>query len=645
MTDLFEPAMRALFTGTDPFFDAQAMFSPDKVDSESLVAAFLLALGGDETARSYLKQPESDATAAFFRAGLEAVEDEISAACMDPEFGTRLKALAENPSDETCLRHVFFPEGAGLPESRADRVLALREKRKIRITQLNPAPLSSPGSELLFTSNVLLTVPATSTVVDSLDYGDELKTHIRKAVGEEQLYWFDHPIQIGVEPAANEILYGLRGLDEAVEFERTRGNMGAGKITCVLSTSVTHKGLHGLAKDYIESEIRNAGGFKNIDVYVFTEAETDRLIHEVLVPAGGHAEALQVFGVDGEYGRHYSFLKAISALWNAAKDPNVKATFKIDLDQVFPQQELVEQSGASAFEHFRTPLWGARGTDAAGNCVELGMIAGALVNERDIHKGLFTPDVLFPENASTTLEEKIFYSKMLMALSTEGELMTRYGESGIDGKTECIQRIHVTGGTNGIRVDSLKKHRPFTPSFIGRAEDQSYILSVLMAEGEKLGYVHGDGLIMRHDKEAFAGDAIKAASFGNMIGDYIRTLYFSEYARVLGKDRIDSIKEIADPFTGCFISPIPVTVVMMRFCMKAAGFFLAGEHETGTEFIMASHPRLTRAMAFVRDGLGEQYELERKGWNQFYDLLEEVQQNSALRAKATGIIDGCRVQV
>ena len=97
-----------------------------------------------------------------------------------------------------------------------------------------------------------------------------------------------------------------------------------------------------------------------------------------------------------------------------------------------------------------------------------------------------------------------------------------------DGKIECIQRIHGTGGTNGILVDSLRKHRPFTPSLIGRAEDQSYILSVLMNPGEKLAYVHKDGLIMRHDKEAFAADAIKAASFGNLIGDYIRTLYFSE---------------------------------------------------------------------------------------------------------------------
>jgi len=556
----------------------------------------------------------------------------------------RLAALAENPADETCLWNVFFPEGAGLPETRAERVQSLREKRKVRITKPNPAPLSEPGRELLFTANVLLTIPSKNTAVDDLGYSDELTAHIRQAIGEEQLYWFDHPIQIGVAPEANEILYGLRGLDETVEFERERGNMGAGKISCVLSVSVTHKGLHGLAKDYIESEIRNAGGFRNIDVYVFTEADTVRLVDEVLVPAGGDAAALDVFGVDGEYGRHYSFLKAISALWNATKDPSVKATFKIDLDQVFPQRELVEQSGASAFEHFKTPLWGAHGTDAAGNAVELGMIAGALVNEKDIHKGLFTPDVLFPEGTAT-LEEKIFFSKMLMALSTEGELMTRYGDGGIDGKTECIQRIHVTGGTNGILVESLKKHRPFTPSFIGRAEDQSYILSVLMAGGEKLGYLHEDGLVMRHDKEAFAGDAIRAASFGNMVGDYIRTLYFSEYARVLNHGDIAAVKATADPFTGCFITPIPVTVVLLRFCMKAVGFYLAGEPEKGAAFMKASPPRLTRAMDFAHDALREQYQRERKGWNQFYDLIEEVRQDDALRAKAIGIIDRCRVRV
>lgn len=645
MSAIFKSTMRQLLAEPGHLFDARVLFDPGKADAPSAMAAFLLALGGDATALDYLGQKaKPNALAGFFLNSLEQVEQEIGQACTHPEFVERLAALAENPADGNSLWDVFFPEGAGLPETRAERVQTLREKRRVAIIKPNPAPLSDPGRELLFTSNVLLTIPSENTSIENLEYSDELKFHIRQAVGEKQLYWFDHPIQIGVAPEANEILHGLRGLDETVEFERGRGNMGDGKIACVLSVSTTHKGLHGLAKDYIESEIRNAGGFGNIDVYVFTEADTARLVNEVLVPAGGDAEALDVFGVDGEYGRHYSFLKAVSALWNATKDPNVKATFKIDLDQVFPQRELVEQSGASAFEHFKSPLWGAHGTDAEGSAVELGMIAGALVNEKDIHKGLFTPDVTFPEGAAT-LEEKIFFSKMLMALSTEGELMTRYGEGGIDGRTGCIQRIHVTGGTNGILVESLKRHRPFTPSFIGRAEDQAYILSVLMAEGEKLGYLHEDGLVMRHDKEAFAGDAIKAASFGNMIGDYIRTLYFSEYARVLGHGDIDAIKVSADPFTGCFITPIPSTVVLLRFCMKAAGFFLAGEPEKGTEFVEAGHPRLARAMDFVRNDLRRRYQREREGWNQFYDVLENVRKDDALRIKAIGIIDGCLVRV
>ena len=53
-------------------------------------------------------------------------------------------------------------------------------------------------------------------------------------------------------------------------------------------------------------------------------------------------------------------------------------------------EELIEQTGASAFEHFQTPLWGATGQDAEGQPIELGMIAGALVNQRDIHKGVST---------------------------------------------------------------------------------------------------------------------------------------------------------------------------------------------------------------------------------------------------------------
>ncbi|MBA7539651.1 hypothetical protein ES705_31931 [subsurface metagenome] len=363
---------------------------------------------------------------------------------------------------------------------------------------------------------------------------------------------------------------------------------------------------------------------------------------------------LQVFGVDGEYGRHYSFLKAMAAAWNVLIDPKVRATFKIDLDQVFPQKELVEQSGASAFEHFRNSLWGAKGTGDKGQELELGMVAGALVNEKDIQKSLYTPDVTFPENVPDK-EAGIFFSKMLMALSTEGEMMTRYKEnSAIDGKKKCIQRIHVTGGTNGILVDALRRYRPFTPSFIGRAEDQCYLLSVLCKkEMPRLAYLHEDGLIMRHDKEAFAHEALKAAKFGNIIGDYIRTLYFSEYARMLTND-VNSLKDILNPFTGCFISRIPVTIVMLRFALKGAGFFEEGNEEYGQRFFFENAPRLEKAIDFIRGDnsmFKQQVDKERKGWNLFYDALDAIENlknkqdtlASSIVTRAREIIDACKI--
>ena len=106
------------------------------------------------------------------------------------------------------------------------------------------------------------------------------------------------------------------------------------------------------------------------------------------------------------------------------------------------------------------------------------MIAGALVNEADLHRSLFTPDVQFPARPPSP-EEHFFFSTLPQALSTEAEMMARYDGSGLDGRRKCIERIHVTGGTNGILIDSWRRHRPFTPTFIGRAEDQAYILSAL----------------------------------------------------------------------------------------------------------------------------------------------------------------------
>jgi hypothetical protein len=661
MIDRFEYIVYRLFEpdqaeGSFSIFDPSGQFDEDVDDhtgiARSLTAAFLITLAGkrhrdsgraERFIRRMAKLPQWADLAGCYLAGKNLVQKEIAtASAQNPDFSNRLENLYEWLSSEKDFNadqanerrwSVFFPEGTGIWENRQDRIKQLRKKRMVNITELNTSPLTDPGRQILFTSNVLLTVPDKSKSPKELNLTNDLKSRIFQAAHEPQIYWYDHPVQIGVKPEQNEVFYGLRGLDETVEYERNRDRMPAEKITCLLSVSVTHQGLQGLAKRYLEEDISQSHGFKNIDVYVCTEADAKLIAQDILVPAAEHytgngnaAELLSVFGVDGEYGRHYSFLKAISAFWNVLIDPEIKATFKIDLDQVFPQEELVEQSKASAFEHFKTPLWGARGVDSEGQPIELGMIAGALVNETDIDKSLFTPDVVFPA-ATLSPEEKIFFSTLPQALSTEAEMMTRYNTDDLDGMNTCIQRIHVTGGTNGILIDSLRRHRPFTPSFIGRAEDQAYILSILPRQGVQLAYVHKDGLIMRHDKEAFALDSIKAASSGKLVGDYVRTLFFSEYARALISD-ISRLKRAVDPFTGCFISIIPKTVVFLRFCLKAASFYASGKDKQGFEFVTMGMPRIQNSLNFIGEGnslLSQGLKKERLGWDIYYDVLEALE--------------------
>jgi hypothetical protein len=280
----------------------------------------------------------------------------------------------------------------------------------------------------------------------------------------------------------------------------------------------------------------------------------------------------------------------------------------------------------------------------------MGMLAGALVNESDIEKSLFTPDVRFPSDEPAN-DEVVFFSKLPQALSTEAEMMTRYGDGELDGINKCIQRIHVTGGTNGILVDSLRRHRPFTPSFFGRAEDQAYILSTFENPDPSLAYAHEEGLIMRHDKQAFAHEAIKAASVGKLLGDYVRIILFSAYAEVLSENP-SNIKNRIDPFTGCFASRIPITVVLLRLALKASAFFAQGHAERGLEFVELGSRRIPAALQFVASGSFEdQYRQERKGWQLFYDILDRIEEaleqgeaNAVqLRKQAEEIFQCCRL--
>jgi len=648
----------------------------NEIPERELNEAFLDLLSGRQEpggpADKRLRQAvDSDEAARFYLRLLETACRELAELCdRDGDFALQLADLARflekdehRPGEEDVVEKcwsVFFPEGIGALSNREKRISELREKRKVKIENRCSSPVTNPASQLIFTSNALLTVPHDSESVGNLDLSDGLKEKIKAVCSQQQQNWYDHPVPLDATIEANEIIYGLKGLSQAVEFERKRGNVKADrKIKCVLSVSVTHDGIQEFARRYIKEVLDNFGGLDNIDVYVFTEADTCRIADEVLGPAMSeflepdeNGDLQDVFGVDGSYGRHYTFLKAVAAFWHVLVDPGVNSTFKIDLDQVFPQEVLVRETGKSAFEHFETLLWGAEGSGADGEPLDLGMIAGALVNESDIEKSLFTPDVTFPTEKFSP-EYHFFFSGYLGAVSTAGELMTRYGGD-IDGSSWCIQRVHVTGGTNGIRVDALRRHRPFTPTFIGRAEDQAYLLSVFPKGGRRLAYLHEDGLIMRHDKAAFAGQAIEAAKIGRIAGEYVRTLYFSEYARVLTDGDPEKLKQLIDPFTGCFVSRLPVTIVAVRLALTASSFFSAGQAEDGAKLVRECARRLSEALNFTSgsgSGLKKRYGRERWLWNRYYDVLDVlekklIERNPAaleLQNRATAIVEDCRL--
>ncbi len=643
--------------GLSPVGDAIAHQFSNSVDSaqealKSANAAFLICLtpeahclhsaamqfiNGENT--RWLPQRVLD----LYKLGVELIKEEVEAkVTQNPDFDAILSRTArwlESRADGVSsaqlverLWEVFFPEGAALRGSRDRHVRELRDIRRVVVREANRSPIRSPVEEILFTANVLLTTPLSHRPEDLQLLSPKLAERVLEVSNEPQRYWYDHPIPAGTPPENNEVIYGLRSLNEAVAFEKNkRGVCSEARLSCALSVSVTHEGLQDVAKAIVADMIKFAGELEHLEVFLWTENETRLLVEKILAPSARYYMGVEaqdslhrVIGVNGEYGRHYSFLRALAAIWKVCVLPALKGTFKIDLDQVFPQEQLVAETGRSAFEHFMTPLWGANGIDSRGRPVHLGMIAGALVNYEDAGLGLFIPDVRYPAQGPQA-DEWVFFSRLPQAISTEAEMMTRYEKGPLT--STCIQRIHVTGGTCGILLDALTQYRPFTPTFVSRAEDQAYLLSVLFKGDNKfLRYVHKDGLIMRHDKEAFATEAIRAAEAGKFVGDLARILIFSYYAEALpwGKS---TIKTEVNPFTGCFISEIPITIAFMRLALRAAWLFEQGESSRACELIETAAARLLPIIEKIKASnspFREAFEMEKRAWDTYYDVVEHI---------------------
>ena len=75
---------------------------------------------------------------------------------------------------------IFFSEGVGLLKNRKKNIESLRRKRGIQIRRLNPSPIRDAAREILFTSNVLLTIPSPSMSIEELELPESLKGRLNE---------------------------------------------------------------------------------------------------------------------------------------------------------------------------------------------------------------------------------------------------------------------------------------------------------------------------------------------------------------------------------------------------------------------------------------------------------------------------------
>ena len=105
--------------------------------------------------------------------------------------------------------------------------------------------------------------------LESLDLPDEIRRELPAIMEEEQLYWFDHPVQIGEIQEKNEIIYGLKSLSEAFEYEKKNGTVQQdATLDVLLSISVTHEGLQELASPYLKYEMSRCNDIKDLNIYI-----------------------------------------------------------------------------------------------------------------------------------------------------------------------------------------------------------------------------------------------------------------------------------------------------------------------------------------------------------------------------------------
>ncbi len=137
-----------------------------------------------------------------------------------------------------AIWRAFFPQAVGIRGHEEERIAELRARRTVEIERLAPDPISDPAREVLFTSNVLLTVPDAATDIDALPYPADLRAAIRRLPRRAAalLVRPPHPDRRRARRQRVAVRPARAGCGH-------RGGGPAGRVTCLLSVSVTHDGL------------------------------------------------------------------------------------------------------------------------------------------------------------------------------------------------------------------------------------------------------------------------------------------------------------------------------------------------------------------------------------------------------------------
>ena len=152
---------------------------------------------------------------------------------------------------------------------------------------------------------------------------------------------------------------------------------------------------------------------------------------------------------------------------------------------------------------------------------------------------------------------------------------------------------------------------------------------------------------MRHDKEAFAGEAIKAAAHGRFVGDLARTWIYTRYAGALPWG-MEQTKRQIDPFTGCFATRLPYTIIFLRLALYCAALLSAdpAADDTVQEVLELAERKLQPLFEQERDGyVAGEYRRQRAAWHLFYDALDaaEARPQPEATGAAQEIATRCRV--